>query len=82
MRTMRDTYSTAKNFLIKQIPSADAKNILESYLLLPDKSTDPVSLDELFRRLLDSAQNANMKAGVVGGSIDGIDNLGKALFWV
>jgi hypothetical protein len=80
MLTMHDIYSTAKNFLIKQIPSADAKNILESYLLLPDKSNEPVSLDELFRRLLDSAQNANMKASVVGGSIDGIDNLGKALF--
>ncbi len=77
---MRDIYSSAKKFLIKQIPSADAKNILESYLTLPDKSNDPESLDELFRRLLDSAQNANMKAGVVGGSINGINNLGKALF--
>lgn len=80
MQTMRDIYFTAKGFLIKQIPSIDAKNILESYLTLPDKSNEPVSLNELFQRLLDSAQNANMKASVIGGSIGGIANLGKALF--
>ncbi|MBU1665156.1 MAG: hypothetical protein KKG92_07120 [Gammaproteobacteria bacterium] len=80
MHTMRRTYSTAKKFLIRQIPSADAKHILESYLALPDKSNDPVQINELFARLLASAQNANMKASVIGGSIDGIDNLGKALF--
>jgi hypothetical protein len=80
MQAMRNIYSTAKEFLIKQIPSADAKDILESYLTLTDKSDDPVSLDELFRRLLDSAHNANMKSGVVGGSIGGINNLGDALF--
>src|SRR3954468_1336360 len=33
-----------------------------------------------FRRLLDSAQNANMKASVIGRSISGIDNLDKAIF--
>ena len=77
---MRRTYSTAKEFLIRQIPSTDAKRILESYLALPDKSNEPVEVNELFARLLASAQNANMKAGVVGGSIGGIDNLGNALF--
>lgn len=80
MNNLSHLYATAKQFLIRQIPSADAQEILESYLILPDKSNAPVALDELFRRLLDSAQNANMKAGVIGRSIDGIDNLGKALF--
>jgi len=77
---MREIYSAAKDFLIRQIPSADAKRILESYLTPPDKSSKPVEIDKLFARLLASAQNANMKAGVIGGSIGGIDNLGKALF--
>ena len=80
MHLMRRTYSAAKKFLIRQIPSTDAKAILETYLALSDKSSEPVAIDELFRRLLESAQNANMKAGVIGGSIDGITNLGKALF--
>lgn len=62
------------------MPTPDAKHILESYLELPDKSKDPVQIGELFARLLASAQNANMKAAVIGGSIGGIDNLGKALF--
>lgn len=77
---MRKTYSRAKTFLVKQIPSTEAKNILETYLELPDKSNEPVAIGKLFARLLSSAQNANMKAGVIGGSIGGIENLGKALF--
>jgi thermostable 8-oxoguanine DNA glycosylase len=80
MQPMRKTYLTAKTFQIRQIPSVDAKSILESYLALPDKSSEPVKTSELFGRLLASAQNANMKAGVIGGSIGGINNLGKALF--
>lgn len=77
---MRRTYLTAKKFLIRELARPDAKDILESYLSLPDQSNEPVSLSELFKRLLSSAQNANMKASVVGGSIGGIQNLGKALF--
>ena len=80
MHSMRRTYLTAKKFLIRELDRPDAKDILESYLSLPDKSNEPVSLGELFMRLLTSAQNANMKASVVGGSIGGIQNLGKALF--
>ncbi|WP_019864723.1 hypothetical protein [Methylovulum miyakonense] len=77
---MNTVYRFAKKFLISQIPSPNAKKILESYLTLPDGSAEPVEINELFRRLLSSAQNTNMKANVIGGSIDGIENLGKALF--
>lgn len=35
---------------------------------------------EIYKRLLMSAQNANMKSGVIGGSIGGIDNLATILF--
>ncbi len=80
MHRMRRTYLTAKKFLIRELARPDAKDILESYLSLPDQSNEPVSISELFKRLLSSAQNANMKASVVGGSIGGIQNLGKALF--
>jgi hypothetical protein len=77
---MRRTYLIAKKFLIRELARPDAKDILESYLSLPDQSNEAVSINELFRRLLSSAQNANMKASVIGGSIGGIQNLGRALF--
>ncbi|WP_196494282.1 hypothetical protein [Burkholderia stagnalis] len=77
---MRRTYLTAKKFLIRELADPDAKAILESYLSLPDQSDKPISLNRLFERLLRSAQNANMKASVVGGSIGGIHNLGRVLF--
>jgi hypothetical protein len=77
---MRTTYLAAKDFLIRELDRPDAKKIIESYLLLPDLSGNPVSLKEIFQRLLSSAQNANMKASVIGGSIGGFKNLGKAIF--
>lgn len=39
----------------------------------------PDSVTAIYRRLLESAQNANMKAGVIGKSIDGIPNLALVL---
>lgn len=80
MNDVRSTYLAAKTFLIGELARPDAKEILESYLSLPDQSDKPVSLNRLFESLLISAQNANMKASVIGGSIGGIHNLGRALF--
>ena len=77
---MHKVYLAAKKFLIQELARPDAEEILESYLSLPDQSDQPVSLHELFQHLLSSAQNANMKASVIGGSIGGIHKLGPALF--
>lgn len=77
---MKKTYSVAKRYLLDQIKSKDAQEILDSYLQLPDQSHAPVAIPELFRRLLSSAQNANMKSGVVGKAIGGFNNLGNALY--
>lgn len=77
---MRETYLTAKKFLIRELQLPNATAIVESYLLLPDRSDVPVPISELFERLLSSAQNANMKAGVIGGAIGGINRLGEVLF--
>lgn len=78
--SLEDIYDKAREFLISQIPSKDAESVLEHYLSLPDKSQLPVSLEELYLRLLASAQNANMKAGVIGGSIGGVEKLAAVLF--
>jgi hypothetical protein len=77
---MRSTYLTAKKFLIRELLIPSAAEIVESYLVSPDQINVPVPISELFERLLSSAQNANMKAGVIGGAIGGIHNLGKVLF--
>jgi hypothetical protein len=80
MNRMRSTYFAAKKFLIQVLARPDAKDVVESYLSLPDQCDMPDSLNELFLRLLSSAQNANMKKSVIGGSIDGVRNLGPAIF--
>jgi hypothetical protein len=68
---MPTLYESAVAFLLARIPDANPRGIL---------SADNADLSALFRRILLSAQNANMKAGVIGGSLGGFDNLGKALF--
>ena len=78
--SLEDAYDKAREFLIGQIPSKNANSVLEHYLSLPDKSQSPVTLEELYLRLLASAQNANMKAGVIGGSIGGVEKLATVLF--
>ena len=80
MSRLANLYISAKAFLLQHIPSANATSILDGYLALPDKTKQVVEVDELFRRLLESAQDSNMKAGVIGGAIGGVDRLGNVLF--
>lgn len=77
---MHTLYTAAVAFLVARIPSPIPDAILAEYLGRPDEAADGANLSELFRRILLSAQNANMKAGVIGGSIGGFNNLGAALF--
>lgn len=77
---MNNSYTAAVEFLVARIPSVDPRAILSEYLGKPDERAEDAELSELFRRMLNSAQNANMKAGVIGGSVGGFDKLGKALF--
>ncbi len=76
----KNLYASAHGFLLAQIPAENPQSVLDHYLLAPESGMDPKSINEVYFRLLASAQNANMKAGVIGGSIGGIENLGKALF--
>lgn len=77
---MRNIYVAAKKFLISELSPFGGKQILEGYLTPPYKNVDPISINELYFRLLSSAQNSNMKAGVVGRAIGGVGNLGETLF--
>ncbi len=71
-------YNLAKGFLLKSSVKGVTPELVEKYLHL-DKTTRPRTLAGLYQRVLESAQNANMKAGVIGGSIEGVDKLGPVL---
>jgi hypothetical protein len=74
----RATYVLAKDFLLRS--GADkgvTPELIEKYLHL--STPRPNTLAGVYERLLVSAQNANMKAGVIGGSINGINRLGQVL---
>jgi hypothetical protein len=52
---------------------------LQHYLNPPSNLDTPNAMADVFRRLLESAQNRGMMATVIGGSIGGVDALGPML---
>jgi hypothetical protein len=75
----RASYVMAKEFLLRsRAGKGVAPEAVERYLHL-DKTTRPQTMTGLYERMLGSAQSANMKAGVIGGSIGGVGNLGRVL---
>jgi hypothetical protein len=73
-------YNEAKRFLLENTPDVVTEDILTVYLNVPSIATDSITINNIYGRLLESAQNANMKAGVIGGSIGGVENLSIVLF--
>ena len=69
----RNAYELARGYLLT-IPGV-TEIIVEKYQNLPSSRPKPASKNEIYRRLLDSAQNANMKAKVVGDAIGGVERL-------
>jgi hypothetical protein len=71
-------YTLAKDFLLQSGASKGVTpELIENYLHLSAPSPD--TLAALYERILESAQSANMKAGVIGGSIGGVGKLGPLL---
>ncbi len=68
-------FQLAESFLtsLKTKDGQPVTNALVSKYIDPAKP--PSNLSGIYFRLLQSAQNANMKSGVIGGSINGIENL-------
>lgn len=69
----RKAYELARDYLMR-IPGV-TEIIIEKYQNLPSFRPKPASKNEIYRRLLDSAQNANMKANVIGEAIGGVERL-------
>jgi len=74
----RNLYKSALQFLKEITPKEISAADLADYLTAPAK-TKPSNLNGLYERVLMSAQNANMKIKVIGGSIGGVQSLGKML---
>jgi thermostable 8-oxoguanine DNA glycosylase len=74
----RAAYALAKEFLLRSgAERGITPELIEKYLHL--SRPRPSTLAGLYERILESAQSANMKAGVIGGSIGGVGNLGRVL---
>jgi hypothetical protein len=74
----RAAYTLAKDFLLQSgAGKGVTPELIEKYLHL--SSPRPDTLAGLYEHMLESAQSANMKAGVIGGSIGGVANLGPLL---
>ncbi len=73
-RIALELYQEARKFIIEQLCKENAEEILNRQLNPDAKSMRPKDIQELWRRLLESVINANMKAKVVGSHFDKIEN--------
>ena len=73
-------YAEAKNFLLDLCIAGVDSLLIEKYLSPTSLQPRPDSIPKIYERILESAQNANMKAGVIGRAIGGIENLSHVLF--
>lgn len=71
-------YSYGKDFLL-QMNTSVTPELLEKYLHLSEPKRHSQTIPLIYKALLISAQNANMRAKVIGESVGGIDNLGVVL---
>lgn len=75
----RAIYQFAKAFLLNLKVPGVTKQLINKYSAPPVANTELLPLSEIYKRILESAQNANMKAGVIGRSIGGVDKLAPVL---
>jgi hypothetical protein len=73
-------YSEAKKFLLDLCIADVNSSLIEKYLNPASLQQPPDSIPKIYERILESAQNANMKSGVIGRAIGGIKNLSQVLF--
>lgn len=75
----RIAYKLAKRYLPSLKIADITLALVENYLNPASLAPRPTTKEGLYRRTLESAQNANMKAGVIGGSIGGVQRLAIVL---
>jgi hypothetical protein len=75
----RKAYELAKSYLPSLRIKGVTQTLIEKYQKLSSLRDKPTSKEELYQRVLGHAQNANMRASVIGKSINGIDKLSPVL---
>lgn len=76
----RLAYELAKGYLSSLNISGVTQELIEKYMNPLSLNPKPKSKEDLYRRMLISAQNAHMKTGVIGNAIGGVDKLGAVLY--
>ena len=71
-------YEITQQYVVRLVD--DDQEILDQYLHYTKTHEPPQTLERLYLRLLESAQNANSKPRVIGDAIGGVESLGKVLY--
>lgn len=72
-------YRFAYDFLMKNTPDEITEDIIKSYLTVPTPENNCKTLNDIFYRMLCSAQNRQMSVNVIGGAIGEVKNLKTVL---
>jgi hypothetical protein len=72
-------YHLAKEYLPSRKITGVTAVLVEKYLNPLSLNSKPTTKEAIYQRILESAQNANMKAGVIGRAIGGVEKLAPVL---
>lgn len=75
----KQAYLLAKSYLPNLGINEITANLIEKYLNPLTINPKPTLKEGIYQRILESAQNANMKAGVIGRTIGGVSKLSVVL---
>ena len=75
----KKVYLLAKEYWPSRNITGVTAALVEKYLNPLSLNPKPTTKDAIYQRILESAQNANMKAGVIGRAIGGVEKLSPVL---
>ncbi len=75
----KKAYQLARAYFPAQNIKGVTGSLIDKYLNPLSLSPKPTSKEGIYLRILESAQNANMKTGVIGGAIGGVEKLSIVL---
>jgi hypothetical protein len=78
IETDRLAYALAREYLFSLEVPGLSRDVIDAYRR-PFEKSRPTTLAQVYLHFLVTAQNANMKPGVIGGAIGGVEKLGAVL---
>jgi len=76
----RKAFELAWDFLLGLRVPGLTEDVINAHIRPSDSNPPPLTLIQIYKGILNSAQNANMRAGVIGRAIGGFDRLDSVLF--